>query len=217
MGDDKAVENDLSSLNRELVKGPEVKAWRGSETDSVGEFVDKFKKSDLFSEGFEKYRLKVDETRKERIKDGEDLELISEQDLEKGFWESDLAKSMILDFAQNHLMLVLGKGTPSDIMDKYLAYQAIVYDQKYSVRNGFGNFLDADEIRRLDEERTSRHSNLADSFIVAGFAPNDRIGRVMGRLLLISRGYDTFSMTRGDEIKKKERIEAMVNSQTNYE
>lgn len=70
-------------------------------------------------------------------------------------------------------------------------YLAVVRRQQAAPAGASRDLLEA-----IDAERTQRHQHLAATLVKNGEAPNEPLGRTLGRLILVSAGLGTYASAR---------------------
>lgn len=144
-------------------------------TDDPLDFLNQFRKSEVYTEGYSTYK---------EGKNATDEELVAI------FERKESTRTALINFAQNTLHYKYNPDyftpTSREAIDKYIEY----------VKSNFPAVGDIDNIVNLDNQRSSYHALLGKTLTSDGITPNVEMGRVIGRLILISEGIDTYGSAR---------------------
>lgn len=127
---------------------------------------------------------------------------VTEEEKKEVFERSESTKLVMISFAEKGNSLVYNPRNHSfDTQESVQNYLNHVRDFKLRVRKG----ATPEEIQNLDTQRTQFHNRLATNFIEKGYAPNLRMGRALGRLILVTEGIETLQEARVPDIEKARR------------
>lgn len=160
-------------------------------TDDPQEFLSRFKGSKWYKDAFAGYY------------NGKNLSTdVTEEEKEKAFLESDVAKFALIDFASNDLSFKYNPEKYSPESRKSLQeYIDTVEDITKMIREGATQH----EIVTLDGMRFLNHIAAAKQLAKDGIIPTEKVGRVIARLVLVDKGLDTIDSTREPDVKRIER------------
>lgn len=157
-------------------------------TESPQEFLEGFYQSSYFKDYFEKFF-------KDKTPDSD----VTEEEKRDVFLNSEKAKSAFLDYAKK---------------EKGLKYNPIFYSQE--AQEKMNNYISSvksaikasregsspGDIITLDSLRSEYHTETADQLVKDGITPSHKLGRAFARLVLISKGLETFEQAVVPDIKR---------------
>jgi len=142
---------------------------------NLNDLVNIFYQSESYKQAFDRFFEK-----KELAPD------VTEEEKKAVFLNQEAGKYAFFDFVQKEQPYSYDdQNYPQDVREAVRDYIAIVKDIIYKER-----YLDKDEILAFDRERSRRHDLLAKRFYEAGLVPSLKIGRAIGRLILIESKLD---------------------------
>lgn len=143
------------------------------------EYFDKWRSSSNYGEAINKYFVG-----KKLAGD------VTEDEKKEVFEESYEAKKSMLDFSKREdgQFVYDSSKYPLDVAEKMGSY----IDSVRYVMKRMGEGVDRDDVKQLDGYRSFVHGEVTQALIKAGIAPNVKMGRTFARLVLISKGLDTY-------------------------
>ena len=108
------------------------------------------------------------------------------------FEESEAAKEALVTYAQEEGGFVYDPAAfAAESQEAIASYLAVVRRQRTPPAGASRDLLEA-----VDAERTQRHLHLAATLAKNGEAPDELLGRTLGRLILVTAGLDTYASAR---------------------
>lgn len=127
---------------------------------------------------------------------------VTEEEKKVVFEQSEDAKIALVDFAE--------KNVEFRYNPLYYSPQAVTAIETYvghvhRMQQALQQGISREEIETLDFQRTSYHVALGHALVIDSLAPNVKLGRVMGRLMLIEQGLTTYNNTREPDVTRIQR------------
>jgi|SRR3989344_1830137 len=175
------------------IRNPELKEDFPKETDDPKEFMDRFKQTPEYQEGYAERRV---ETRRRNPEIDDEL-------IEKAYLDSDKAKNAFHNFYQKELKIRYNPEKYSTEFKTELSAYFRMTRQNVA-KERLMRFDTQDDLMYAEELRMRQHDKAAEQLVADGTIPNFRLARVYVHLLSVSEGIDSYSPER-DEYRIKFR------------
>lgn len=153
-------------------------------------FLDEFRRSSWYRDAFEDFYL------------GKSLATdVTEKEKTEVFEFSNEVKVALVNFTH----YVMGFSYNPIFYDEIIKQDIDKYLDHVQITKNSPTSLSRDELETMDLQRSIYHMRLAKSLTEGGITPNEKLGRALGKLILVEKGLETYEQAAEPDIDRIRR------------
>ena len=182
------MNESITSIGETVESNEKTKDEVFTKIENPIEFLSVFYKSEFYQKEFDDFYRAKNINKQE----------ITHEELVEVFERTDVARRSLVSFSQENTVIL--KYSPDMYSEKFKSnfrdYLGIIKD----ITNP--HVVNPENVISLDNMRSDYHSNCAQALVEQGITKSNKIARGLVQLMIIEKGFDTFSNAQVDELSR---------------